>query len=59
MRDDDGANDDAEQGAREQGGARTGTEQPKAPAAVAKLGGCQDLNVGEVCLQLSANAVDI
>ena len=44
--DHDGADDHAEQGAREQRGAGAGAEQPECAAAFAKLGRGEDLDVG-------------
>ena len=58
LRHDDGADDDAEQGAREQSGAGAGIEQPEDTAAIPKLRGREDLDIGEICLQPAANPFD-
>src|ERR1700689_254506 len=57
--DDDRADDDAEQGAREKRGPGTRAEQPEGAAAAAELGGRQNLDLGEVRQQLLANGVDV
>ena len=55
LRDDHGADDDAEQRAGEQRRARAGAEQPERAAALAKFGRRQHLDVGETGQQIAAD----
>ena len=57
--DNDGAHDHAQQRAREQGEPGAGPEQPEGAAAVAKLGGREHVDIGQVRLEPVAHALHV
>src|SRR6202521_3612018 len=59
LRDEAAADNHAEQGAAEEGGARAGFEQPERAAALAKFVGRQYLGFGKRRLQSAANIFNV
>jgi len=57
--DNDGAHDHARQCAREQGEPGAGAEQPEGAAAVAKLGGCEHVDIGQIRLEPATHALNL
>ena len=59
LSDDDGADDHSEQRASEQREASAGAEQPEGAAAVAKLRGREDVDVGKFRRETTAHALHV
>src|SRR5262245_59569421 len=57
--DDDSTHDHAEQRAREQGEAGAGVEQPERTAAITKFGRRENIDIAEIVLESTANAVHV